>query len=150
MGYSKGLLQEKFQISAPRRPHPDNEWVMPDTQSHRSDMKWRTYDNKNHDESVMGKTPLPITESVSVPITNDMPPGMFIDNQSPSTTDGFGYRFGDGPTGPEQVITQEDIRNGYRMETMSPIEDMYTNEHTEAFYGDAGGFVERNNYLDRT
>ena len=32
---------------------------------------------------------------------------------------------------------------------MGGADDMYTGEHVDHFYGDAGGFAERNNYLDR-
>jgi hypothetical protein len=32
---------------------------------------------------------------------------------------------------------------------MGMTDDLYTGEHCDHFYGDADGFVERNNYLDR-
>lgn len=40
--------------------------------------------------------------------------------------------------------------NGYSKLPMSPTEDMWTNEHQDAFYDDVGGFCERNNVLDRS
>lgn len=41
------------------------------------------------------------------------------------------------------------LRAGYLKHDMVAADDMYTMEHQDLFYGDAGGFVERNNYLDR-
>lgn len=41
------------------------------------------------------------------------------------------------------------IRRGYGLAKMKGTDDQYTGEHADQFYGDAGGFVERNNYLDR-
>lgn len=41
------------------------------------------------------------------------------------------------------------IQKGYGKARMKGTDDMYTGEHADQFYGDAGGFVERNNYLDR-
>lgn len=41
------------------------------------------------------------------------------------------------------------FRQGFNKKRMAGTDDMYTGEHADQFYGDAGGFVERNNYLDR-
>lgn len=38
---------------------------------------------------------------------------------------------------------------GYSLGDMGMTDDLYTGEHVDLFYGDTGGFVERNNYLDR-
>ena len=41
------------------------------------------------------------------------------------------------------------FKQGFNRHKMGPTDDMYTGEHADHFYSDAGGFVERNNYLDR-
>ena len=41
------------------------------------------------------------------------------------------------------------LRDGFQVLPMGGADDMYTGEHVDHFYGDVGGFVERNNYLDR-
>jgi hypothetical protein len=41
------------------------------------------------------------------------------------------------------------LDKGYDRKDMKGTDDLYTGEHADLFYGDAGGFVERNNYLDR-
>jgi hypothetical protein len=48
----------------------------------------------------------------------------------------------------------QDFVKGYVDVQMKPTDDMYTNEHVDAFYGEAKsdgkvGFLERNNMLDR-
>jgi len=48
----------------------------------------------------------------------------------------------------------QDFVKGYVDVTMKPTDDMYTNEHVDAFYGEGKsdgkvGFLERNNVLDR-
>ena len=142
----KGLLQEKFQVTAPKN-QPDNEtqWASFEANRHVVELKERTYtSNKGAD----------LTEK----ITNMMPPGMFIDNQSPNFGKPFASQFSESPHVPHQGvqgIEKDVLRKGFANEVMSPIDDMFTNEHVEEFYGEATvdgetGFVERNNYLDRT
>lgn len=41
------------------------------------------------------------------------------------------------------------MKQGFEKNPMGMTDDLYTGEHADHFYGDAGGFVERNNYLDR-
>ena len=45
--------------------------------------------------------------------------------------------------------TPETLVKGFEKIGMKGCDDQYTGEHVDHFYGDAGGFVERNNYLDR-
>jgi hypothetical protein len=40
-------------------------------------------------------------------------------------------------------------RGGFTRHQMKNTDETYTGEHAEQFYGDSGGFAERNNYLDR-
>ncbi len=46
-------------------------------------------------------------------------------------------------------VEPENLGKGYQKVEMKGCDDQYTGEHVDHFYGDAGGFVERNNYLDR-
>lgn len=41
------------------------------------------------------------------------------------------------------------LRAGFLKHDMVATDDQYQMEHEDLFYGDAGGFVERNNLLDR-
>ena len=46
-------------------------------------------------------------------------------------------------------VSAEALGKGFEKIGMKGCDDQYTGEHVDHFYGDAGGFVERNNYLDR-
>ena len=46
-------------------------------------------------------------------------------------------------------VRPENLLRGFEKVEMKGCDDQYTGEHVDHFYGDAGGFVERNNYLDR-
>lgn len=46
-------------------------------------------------------------------------------------------------------LSQRAMKKGYAKNPMGMTDDLYTGEHADQFYGDAGGFCERNNYLDR-
>lgn len=54
-----------------------------------------------------------------------------------------------GATDVTDNVNQADLKRGYDLHAMQGTDDQYTGEHVDHFYGDAGGFVERNNYLDR-
>ena len=41
------------------------------------------------------------------------------------------------------------VRKGFDRKKLLQTDDQYTREHNDAFYDDVGGFVERNNVLDR-
>lgn len=47
------------------------------------------------------------------------------------------------------LLSDKNLQRGYGKGKMAGTDDQYTGEHADQFYGDAGGFVERNNYLDR-
>jgi len=77
-----------------------------------------------------------------------MPPGMDIGNQCWSEQN----------TMPLSVAGESDVSKdanpgafdkGFTKRDMKGTDDQYTGEHVDQFYGDAGGFVERNNYMDR-
>lgn len=79
---------------------------------------------------------------------NELPPGYHIDEQQ-----GHNGRFTPvqlaGVGDVQGHLTDRTLREGYFVAAMDPAEDMYSGEHQVGFYGDAGGFVERNNMLDR-
>jgi hypothetical protein len=64
-----------------------------------------------------------------------------------------------GETDESNAVNTANVRKGWIKRDFSPVEDMYTNEHVEEFYGEATGkddggdkvtgFLERNNYCDR-
>lgn len=156
----KGLLQEKFQRTVPD-PNTDggNEWATQESQRHAYDQPSQHYETsepkKRYSRELWGA---PIADFDS-PKTNDMPPGMFIDNQLPTVND---HNMQYGPAGSTDVSNSVDgkmLRKGFQRQEMRGTDDMYTNEHVEEFYGEASGsddagnkytgFLERNNYLDR-
>jgi len=46
-------------------------------------------------------------------------------------------------------VSAMSLRKGFDKKALLQTDDAYTREHNDAFYDDVGGFVERNNYLDR-
>lgn len=150
----KGLLQEKFQRTVKRGPKEDHSWKSFEstrtTHDHPKQM-YRT--DPLRAASVVGGCPPELTD-FSAPKTNELPPGMNITHQGPgvgSTKDG-GLA---GSTDVSNSVNDSMLMRGYQRQNMHSADEMYTNEHTEEFYGDATvdgetGFVERNNYLDRT
>ena len=48
-----------------------------------------------------------------------------------------------------EQVSAESLGKGFQKVDMKGCDDQYTGEHIDHFYGDAGGFAERNNYLDR-
>lgn len=65
-----------------------------------------------------------------------------------SARDKFGTSFG-GDDDVSGGITPKSLEKGFERKDMKGTDDIYTGEHVDLFYGDAGGFAERNNYLDR-
>jgi hypothetical protein len=47
-------------------------------------------------------------------------------------------------------VNRTSLIKGYDKKKLLQTDDVYTREHNDAFYDDVGGFVERNNYLDRS
>lgn len=96
------------------------------------------------------KDPGPWASSESARVTrgqaksNEMPPEYNIDAKN-----GFGSNPGSG-------TTQQELDRGWCKDPLEPWEPQYTNEPAYGGYlnftgepEDSGGFVERNNYLDR-
>lgn len=112
--------QEKFQITVPAKIEGDEPWA---------EFK---------------------TQRVLNPQTQlEMPPGYDASGPMDSFREVVGSE-----TSPSDVKMDlegdSSIRRGYGKAPMKGTDDQYTGEHADQFYGDAGGFVERNNYLDRS
>lgn len=127
-------LQEKFQIMVPFKEETatDENWVFPTPRDVNGQQAFKSECPTDEDERKF----------------NRMPPGMELDNQNsveirqmPRVIAGTGDVSND--------VTGESFAEGFRKLPMKGCDDQYTGEHVDHFYGDAGGFVERNNYLDR-
>jgi hypothetical protein len=116
-------LQEKFQITVPAKEEAYEPWVTAASQ--------RDFHNVNMTNRF-----------------NQMPPGMNISDQWFSEQNAMPLSAA-GSTDVSKDVNPMAFANGYTKRDMKAIDDQYTGEHVEHFYGDAGGFVERNNYLDR-
>jgi hypothetical protein len=87
---------------------------------------------------------------------NSLPPGMDIEDQEYADIRQMGVNTaGNFPTDLAQgdvtnfELSAESLRHGFHKKSLLQTDDEYTREHNDAFYDDVGGFVERNNYLDR-
>ncbi len=129
----KGLLQEKFQVTS------DNE--------RKENHGWESFESARR------------TKGTTQGVLNDLPPGMDITNQINSDQPSMPLSMA-GQTDESNAVTISNVRKGWIKRDFSPVDDMYTNEHVEEFYGEATGkddggdkitgFIERNNYCDRT
>lgn len=113
------VVQEKFQITAPPGPKEPKGWVDP-ASTRRS-----------------GKAP-----------RTQMPPGPNLANQSPPADPAMPYSMA-GQTDVSADTNQQALNEGYSKRAMQSTDDEYSRQHNDAFYDDVGGFVERNNMLDR-
>ena len=140
-----GLVQEKNQLEfgVPGEDNKDASWVM----DRKARVKKGTPGREGKGWDWESKT------MDNVLAYNSLPPGSNIADQEMADvrvmrqvvagTDDVT----DNPKG-------EDFTQGYVDITMKPTDDMYTNEHVDAFYGEGKsdgkvGFLERNNMLDR-
>ena len=76
---------------------------------------------------------------------NQMPRGYQVVTAREDFRQGFG---GDSDVSGD-VVNPDALGKGYQKLAMGMTDENYTNEHVDPFYDDAGGFVERNNMLDR-
>jgi len=114
-------LQEKFQITVPAKEEQGEPWA---------DF------NANRDLRGMEHP------------TVFMPPGMDITNQCLTQQENMPLSMA-GESDVSKDTNPESFECGFKKREMKGTDDQYTGEHVDHFYGDAGGFVERNNYLDR-
>lgn len=119
-----GIVQEKFQAELPENRNDDSNsgWV--------SDASARVA------KGALGER------------LNQMPPGTNIKNQKNSLQNDMDMVMS-GESDVAKDYNEGAINKGFTKRKMRPTDDMYTREHNDAFYDDVGGFVERNNMLDR-
>ena len=114
-------LQEKFQILAPGKDEAGESWVSAANARHTTEM----------------------TDKFNYPL-----PGMDISNQH-FTEQHQMPLVASGENDVSKDVNPSAFRDGFTKREMKGCDDQYTGEHLDLFYGDSGGFVERNNYLDR-
>jgi len=127
-------LQEKFQISSnPPKDEPPEQWASFES----------ARQPQNNPKSWCPKT----ADDVDMRRFNKMPADMDIPKEF-SEQHRQPFSMG-GQTDVSKDYNKESIENGFKRVAMSGSDDQYNGEHTDLFYGDTGGFIERNNYLDR-
>lgn len=154
-------MQEKFQITPrPQNDEKDNEW------SEFVDNRVVTW-VKDRNEAIpyspdrLVDLPSSAPADMRMSYNNEMPPGYHIHKQHGYDNGYVGFKKKIYLAGTQDITdnpTNQDLINGFVKSEMSPVEDMYTEEHKDDFYdsvvletaeGTVEGFVERANYLDR-
>ncbi len=120
-------LQEKFQIITPTK----EEGCEP----------WATFESARDLDGQRA--------TGNMQVINDLPPGMDIGNQDSTEQNSMPFSLAGCTDVSKESASAMALECGYAKINMKGSDDMYTGEHVDHFYGDAGGFVERNNYLDR-
>ena len=126
-------LQEKFQITVPDRSENGEAWT--------------TFESARQSQECVGDYAPKHSGDVDGRKFNEMPPGMDID-QLTSEINNMPLSMA-GESDVSRVGSAANFEQGFSKRAMKGTDDQYTGEHVDHFYGDAGGFVERNNYLDR-
>lgn len=140
------VVQEKFQVTLPNEVET-GEWV--------TDMEMRSKKNHPLREGRAGGDYASRFASQALHFQS-LPPGMDIEDQEMSDIRQMGINVaGNFPTALAQgdytnhEVNPTSLRQGFDKKALLQTDDEYTREHNDAFYDDVGGFVERNNYLDR-
>lgn len=88
--------------------------------------------------------------------TLSLPPGMDIEDQEFTDQREFNHSVnGNFPRGRHagdvsgHELDASALRKGFSKKKLLQTDDEYSREHNDAFYDDVGGFIERNNMLDR-
>lgn len=115
-------LQEKFQITVLAREEKDEPWVTAQSQ--------QTHEGNPKPDHGQRFNKLPTT-AIEDDRTHHMPLSLA------------------GQTDVTDCLTPKALLKGFIRPDMKGTDDQYTGEHIDLFYGDSGGFVERNNMLDR-
>jgi len=127
-------LQEKFQITVPAKEEAAEPWV--------------SFESARRSQAVVPSFCPANSADADGSKFNFLPPGMEIADQ-------FAAEFNQmplvmaGQTDVSADTNPASFAEGFKKRDMKGSDDQYTGEHVDHFYGDAGGFVERNNYLDR-
>ena len=142
------IVQEKFQVNMPEsRVEVENSWV--------TDKSARVKKGLPGREGRPGGDPNSRQSSLTA-FYNSLPPGTDIEDQETSDIRKFnmsisgnmaeGHNAGDVTN---NEMTPDALRKGFSKKKLLQTDDEYTREHNDPFYDDVGGFVERNNMLDR-
>jgi hypothetical protein len=144
------VVQEKFQVTYPDYDSENEEdvqsWV-PDSNARAKKMMPGREGRAGGDvNSRYGN---------NVAMFTTLPPGMDIEDQEVTdqrrmginTSGGYPTRLAAGDR--TQDLNPTCLRKGFDKKKLLQTDDAYTREHNDAFYDDVGGFVERNNMLDR-
>jgi len=144
------IVQEKFQVN------------YPDKNSKAEDQHGWVKDKAARVKKMMpGREGLPGGDGDSRFMNNSaffntLPPGMDIEDQEVTDQHSFNNSIaGNFPIGhnagdvTSAELSAVDVRRGFSKKKLLQTDDEYTREHNDAFYDDVGGFVERNNMLDR-
>ena len=126
-------LQEKFQITVPAKDEAEEPWA--------------SFESARQPQTKVGEWCSENAGDADFRRFNEMPPGMDI-TQKRSEVNNMPFSMG-GQTDVSKDTNMTAFDKGFTKRDMKGTDDQYTGEHVDHFYGDAGGFVERNNYLDR-
>lgn len=116
-------LQEKFQVTVPTKKEDGENWT--------------SFESARR------------TSGTDTACFNDLPPGMDIAAQHSTEQHHMPLSLAGCTDVSAGACAPKALSEGFSRMTMKGSDDQYTGEHVDHFYGDAGGFVERNNYLDR-
>lgn len=120
-------LQEKFQIITPGKVEGEEPWA--------------TFESARDVEGERA--------TGNAQVLRRMPPGMDITNQDRTEQHNQPFSLAGSTDVSCEGTSAAALECGYAKISMKGSDDLYTGEHVDHFYGDAGGFCERNNYLDR-
>ena len=126
-------LQEKLQITVPAKEEAGESWV--------------DFESQRQSQANVGDWCAEYSADTDMRRFNEMPPGMNID-QRRAEINNMPLSLA-GQTDVSADTNPAALANGFTKRQMKGTDDQYTGEHMDLFYGDAGGFTERNNYLDR-
>jgi hypothetical protein len=143
------VVQEKFQVN------------YPDADNAQGNV-WKTDKSARVKKNSPGREGLPGGDYDSRYMNNaletlSLPPGMDMEDQEYTDQREFNHSVnGNFPIGhhagdlTNHELNATSLRKGFDKKPLLQTDDMYTREHQDAFYDDVGGFIERNNYLDRS
>jgi len=146
------VVQEKFQVTFPEdynsRSEDDHGWL--------TDLEARSKKGLPGREGKAGGDHASRFVN-NAAFFNSLPPGMDIEDQELVDIRMMGINVaGNMPDKHAQgdltnsEVNRTSLVKGYDKKKLLQTDDVYTREHNDAFYDDVGGFVERNNYLDRS
>lgn len=144
------IVQEKFQVN-----YPDRDSSAENTHSWVTDRSARVKKGNPGREGSPGgdRASRAMNNALFV---NSLPPGMDAEDQEFTDQRRFNHslagNFAQGHNAGDLTnseLSAESLRKGFDKKKLLQTDDEYTREHNDAFYDDVGGFVERNNVLDR-